>query len=109
MVAAARAAGASPARLLAAHLLPALGPLLAVTASLRFADTVLLESALSFLGLGSPPPAVSLGGIVASGRESLADAWWVPAMPGFLIALIVVSLRSFVARLLSLSEGSSVS
>jgi len=92
--AAARAAGAAPLRVLARHLLPQLVPALAVGAALRFADTVLLESAISLLGLGAPPPAVSLGGIMASGRESLAGGWWLTALPGLLLAVLVLSLRS---------------
>ncbi len=92
--AAARAAGAAPLRVLARHLLPQLVPALAVGAALRFADTVLLESAISLLGLGAPPPAVSLGGIMASGRESLAGGWWLTVLPGLLLAVLVLSLRS---------------
>jgi peptide/nickel transport system permease protein len=92
--AAARAAGATPVRFVARHLLPQIAPALAVGAALRFADTVLLESAIALLGLGAPPPAVSLGGIMASGRESLAGGWWLTALPGLLLALIVLALRS---------------
>ncbi|HEV8199996.1 MAG TPA: ABC transporter permease [Candidatus Polarisedimenticolia bacterium] len=92
--AAAQAAGAAPLRVLARHLLPQLVPALAVGAALRFADTVLLESAVSLLGLGAPPPAVSLGGIMASGRESLAGGWWLTALPGLLLAVLVLALRA---------------
>ncbi|MGH9798319.1 MAG: ABC transporter permease, partial [Candidatus Polarisedimenticolia bacterium] len=66
---AARAAGASAPRLLLRHLAPQIAPLLVVFAALRFADTIVLESALALLGLGAPPPAVSLGDVLASGRE----------------------------------------
>src|SRR5439155_15218410 len=55
---AARAAGSSTPRLVLRHLVPQIAPLLVVFAALRFADTIVLESALSFLGLGAPPPAV---------------------------------------------------
>ena len=105
---AARAAGCSPARLVVRHLLPALEPAVAVTAALRFADTIRLEAALSFLGVGSPPPAVSLGAIVASGRGVLADAWWVAAWPGIAIAVLVLAVRSAVARPARLAEPPSV-
>ena len=91
---AARASGASPARVALVHLLPQIAPLLAVNTALRFADTILLESALSLVGLGAPPPAVSLGSIMASGRDALAEAWWVAAWPGLLIATSVLALRS---------------
>jgi peptide/nickel transport system permease protein len=90
------------------HLLPALEPAVAVTAALRFADTIRLEAALSFLGVGSPPPAVSLGAIVASGRGVLADAWWVAAWPGIAIAVLVLAVRSAVARPARLAEPPSV-
>jgi len=107
-VLAARAAGCSPARLVVRHLLPALEPMVAVTAALRFADTIRLEAALSFLGVGSPPPAVSLGAIVASGRGVLGDAWWVAAWPGIAIAVLVLAVRSAVARPARLAEPPSV-
>ena len=105
---AARAAGCSPARLVVRHILPALEPAIAVTAALRFADTIRLEAALSFLGVGSPPPAVSLGAIVASGRGVLGEAWWVAAWPGLAIAALVLAVRSAVSRPSSLAEPPSV-
>ncbi len=97
LAAAARSVGASPVRTLARHLLPQLAPVVAVTLALRFADVVLLESALSFLGLGAPPPAVSLGGMLAAGHDLLGQAWWVTILPGSLIGLLVLALRSAAA------------
>lgn len=91
---AARAAGARPWWTLVRHLLPQIAPILIVGAVLRFADTVLLESAISLLGLGSPPPAVSLGGIMASGRDALAQAWWIATTPGLLLAALILALRA---------------
>jgi peptide/nickel transport system permease protein len=108
LVLAAQAAGAAPARQLFVHLLPQLGPLLVASAALRFADTVLLESALALLGLGSPPPAVSLGDILASGRESFGQAWWVTLWPGLLIAGIVLTLRSATADLFRSPDPASL-
>jgi peptide/nickel transport system permease protein len=105
---AARAAGTSGPRLVLRHLLPQIGPIVAVFAALRFADTVVLESGLSFLGLGAPPPAVSLGDLIASGRESLAEAWWVAAAPGLLITAIVLSLRATAGGLLRLEDPPSL-
>jgi peptide/nickel transport system permease protein len=107
-VLAARAAGCSPPRLVVRHLLPAMTPVVAVTAALRFSDTIRLEAALSFLGVGSPPPAVSLGAIVASGRGVLADAWWVALWPGLAIAVLVLAVRSMVSRPARLAEPPSV-
>lgn len=105
---AARASGFAPPRVVVLHLVPQIGPLIAVTASLRFADTLLLESALAFLGLASPAPAVSLGGIIASGREALADAWWIVACPGVLISAIVMAMRSTVAGLFRIPDPPSL-
>ena len=105
---AARAVGPSFPRLLVGHLLPQIAPVIAVTAVLRFADTILLESGLAFLGLGSPPPAVSLGGMIAAGREALSEAWWVAAWPGLAIAALVVALRSMTAGLLRVNDPPSL-
>lgn len=104
---AARALGASPLRVAALHLVPRMVPLLAVTAALRFADTVLLESALAFLGLGSPPPSVSLGGMIAAGREALAEAWWAAALPGAALAGMALAVRAAAAGILRGSEPPS--
>ena len=109
MVLAARAAGASPLRLLAAHMVPSLAPILAVTASLRFADTVLLESALAFLGIATPASAVSLGAVISSARDGLGEASWVVAAPGLLITVLVITVRSTVASLFRLPDPPSVS
>lgn len=105
---AALASGCAPPRLILRHLMPQIGPLIAVTASLRFADTILLESALAFLGLGAPPPAVSLGGIIASGREVVAEAWWIVAWPGILISAVVLILRSALAGLFRIPDPPSL-
>ena len=108
MAAAARASGASPARVALLHLLPQISPLLAVNTALRFADTILLESALALIGLGAPPPAVSLGGIMASGRDALAEAWWIAAWPGLLIVASVLALRSTAVSSLRTADPPSV-
>jgi len=105
---AARAAGGSTLRLIVRHLVPQIAPVLVVFAALRFADTIVLESALSFLGLGAPPPAVSLGDVLASGREALHEAWWVSAAPGLLIAAIVVLARSTARGLFRLEDPPSL-
>lgn len=105
---AARALGASAGRTFLRHLVPQIIPLLVVSATLRFADTVLLESALSLLGLGSPPPAVSLGSVMASGRSVLAEAWWVSACPGLLLCATLLALRSGAAELSRISDPPSL-
>jgi peptide/nickel transport system permease protein len=104
---AARAAGAGPVRTLLFHLVPAILPALAVAASLRFADTILLEAAVAVLGLGAPPPAVSLGDIMASGRAAAMD-WWLIAVPGLLLAALVLALRSAATSLDRLLDPPSI-
>jgi peptide/nickel transport system permease protein len=91
-VRAARAAGVPPLRLALFHVLPvAMTPLL-VEGPLRVGETILLEAALSFLGLGVPAPDPSWGNLVADGRNSLMDAWWISTFPGIAIAITVVAL-----------------
>ena len=68
-----------------------MAPLL-VEGSLRVANTILLESSLSFLGQGVPPPTASWGNIIADGRDSLLDAWWISTLPGIAIAATVIAL-----------------
>ena len=91
-VQAARSAGAPGWRVALVHLLPgAMAPLL-VEGALRVANTILLESSLSFLGKGVPPPTASWGNIIADGRDSLLDAWWISTLPGLAIAATVIAL-----------------
>nr|WSY48844.1 ABC transporter permease [Streptomyces sp. NBC_00886] len=72
------------------HVLPALIVPLTVTTTLAFPGKILLESALSFLGLGVQPPQTSLGQLVGDGRDYLATAWWIAIVPG--VVIFVVSL-----------------
>ncbi len=92
-VSAARAAGARPLRLVTRHLLPAVMVPITVESTLRVGDTILLEAALSFLGLGVPAPTPSWGNLVADGRDSLLDAWWIATLPGLAIAATVIALN----------------
>lgn len=91
---AARATGANPLRVSCLHLLPAALVPVSIEATLRVGDTILLEAALSFLGLGVPPPTPSWGGLVAEGRSSLLDAWWISTLPGLAIAATVIALSA---------------
>ncbi len=87
---AAVAAGRSPAGVLMRHLLPnALTPLL-VDASLRLGGSILVESALSFLGFGVLPPQASWGSMIADGQDHLTSAWWIAAFPGLMVAATVL-------------------
>jgi peptide/nickel transport system permease protein len=90
---AALASGVGRTRLLSRHLLPnAVGPVL-VAATLNVGALILLESYLSFLGLGVQPPAPSWGGMVFDGRVVLLQAWWVAAFPAVAITLAVVAVN----------------
>lgn len=90
-VEAARALGASDARILARHLLPNLaGPLLVFT-TLSMAGNILLESALSFLGVGIQPPLPSWGNMIQEGMAFTGIAPWIAVFPGLVIVLTVVS------------------
>jgi peptide/nickel transport system permease protein len=73
------------------HLLPNIVPTLLVLASLQVGLAIIAEGSLSFLGLGVPPPAPSWGGMLSDGRENIADAWWLPTMPGIALSLVVLS------------------
>jgi peptide/nickel transport system permease protein len=92
-VSAARAAGAPPLRIVTRHLLPAVVVPITVESTLRVGDTILLEATLSFLGLGVPPPVPSWGNLVADGRDSLLDAWWIATLPGLAIAATIIALH----------------
>ena len=94
-VALARVSGASTPRILLVHILPGVTNTLIVLATLQVGFVILVESTLSFLGAGVPPPTPAWGSMVAEGRDFLAGAWWVSTMPGFSILLTVTSLNLF--------------
>jgi peptide/nickel transport system permease protein len=90
-VPAAIALGASSARVLARHVLPnAIGPAVVAT-TLGVGNAILLESGLSFLGLGIQPPAPSWGNMIAGGRDLLVVAPWVALAPGLALVLTVLA------------------
>ncbi|HKA23759.1 MAG TPA: ABC transporter permease [Candidatus Eisenbacteria bacterium] len=92
-VEAARALGANDSVILARHLVPNLvGPLL-VFGTLSMAGNILLESALSFLGVGIQAPTPSWGNMIQEGMAFYSVAWWVVLFPGIAILLTVVSLN----------------
>ncbi len=74
------------------HLLRALFAPLGVLLTLAFPAKILIESALSFLGLGIRPPQTSLGQMVGIGREYLATAWWIAVVPGVVIFAMSVAI-----------------
>jgi peptide/nickel transport system permease protein len=87
-VEASRALGASPAWIAFRHVLPNIASPLIVLATLNFPSILLLESSLSFLGIGVQPPTASLGRMVGDGRDHLVLAWWVAVAPAFVIVVI---------------------
>lgn len=86
--------GAPPWRIYSRHILPGAMGVLLVNATLNFPETLLLESTLSFLGLGVQPPDASLGTIMSYGRDHLINAWWIAVVPG-----IVVTVTTMLAAL----------
>jgi len=89
----ARAAGARGARILWWHILPNVMTAAIVVATLELARVVILESALSFLGLGVQPPDASWGRMLADGRGYIASAWWLSTFPGIAIVLVVLGVN----------------
>lgn len=89
-VLAARGLGLPPWRVAWRHLLPHLLPMVLVAAALRVGNMILLESFLSFLGLGVQEPTISWGAMIEQGRRHLLDAWWLTAFPGAAIGLTVI-------------------
>lgn len=90
---AAKAIGVKDMRILFQHLLPNLiGPVI-VLMTLNVANNILLESSLTFLGLGVDPVIPSWGGMLAEGRTYLQTAWWVSVFPGLAILLTVLGLN----------------
>ncbi len=90
---AARVAGVTDLRLMLRHILPnCMGPLL-VQFSFTFAYAILAESALSFIGVGPPPPAPSWGNIIAEGRDYTIEAWWIMLFPGIAISLAALGMN----------------
>ncbi len=88
---AARTIGASDFRLIFRHIIPnALSPVF-VAATFGIAGAILVESGLSFLGLGVQPPEPSWGNILTSGKDNITVAWWLSLFPGFAILITVLS------------------
>ncbi|MGH6709144.1 MAG: ABC transporter permease, partial [Bradyrhizobium sp.] len=77
------------------HLLPQIVPILTVVATLQVAQMILQEAALSFLGLGLPPPAPTWGNILAEGRDRMFGAPWIANSAGVAIIMIVFGINMF--------------
>ncbi|MBS7700944.1 MULTISPECIES: ABC transporter permease [unclassified Chelatococcus] len=89
------ALGARSGRVILKHLLPNIVAALVVQATLNFPGTILLETSLSFLGLGVQPPGTSLGLMLGEGRRYLLNAWWIAVFPGCAIFLTTLAMSLF--------------
>jgi peptide/nickel transport system permease protein len=90
---AARVSGVRGVKLVMRHILPGVGPALAVAASLDIGYVILTVAGLSFIGLGSPAPAAELGAMTAQSMSYILTAWWLPIFPA-----LVATLLAFVAN-----------
>jgi len=87
--------GMSDARIIFKHMLPnSMAPVIVLT-TLEIPKAIIVESSLSFLGLGVPPPAPSWGSIMSSGRAYIMEAPWVSIFPGLVMALAVLGFNLF--------------
>jgi peptide/nickel transport system permease protein len=90
---AARAMGQHPLAVLWRHLLPNAWTPVVIRATLLIGEIILLESSLSFLGLGIQPPTPSWGNLIAEGHDVLVQAWWIATFPGAAIAVTVIAFN----------------
>lgn len=98
-VVACRSLGGSNLRIIVRHVLPNVVPSLVILCALEIGRMMLLESALSFLGLGIRPPNPSWGSMLSEGRAYVASAWWLATFPGLAVSLTVLSLNIVADRL----------
>jgi peptide/nickel transport system permease protein len=93
LVTAARCIGARDVRIMARHVFPNSVTPLSVVGTQQVAAMILAEAALSYLGLGVPPPTPSWGGMVVDGRNYIASAWWISTIPGITIMFVVLGIN----------------
>ena len=94
-VQAAIATGATTGRIIMRHVLPNVASSITVLATFEVARTVILESALSYLGLGVPPTVPTWGTMLADGRQYLEGAWWMGTFPGLAVSFTVLGVNLF--------------
>jgi peptide/nickel transport system permease protein len=85
--------GAGGGRIIFRHILPNVMAPLLVSVTFVFAYAILAEAALSFLGIGPPPPHPSWGNIIAEGRDYSVEAWWIMLFPGLAISLAALGMN----------------
>ena len=90
---AARALGARRRRIVLRHLLPNVMGQVIIVGTLELANVIILEAALSFLGVGIRPPQVSWGAMLADGRDYLTVAWWMATLPGVAITATILGVN----------------
>lgn len=89
----ARVTGQSAFRIMYFHLLPNIAGTIVVVATLQFGYVIVLESTLSFLGVGLPRPTPAWGLMVSDGRDLIASAWWVALFPGAILTVSVLGIN----------------
>ncbi|MBW6494868.1 MAG: ABC transporter permease [Burkholderiaceae bacterium] len=94
-VEATRALGGSNTRIIWRHIAPNTLSTLIVLATFIFAEAIIIEAALSFLGAGVPPPGPSWGNILSDGKNYIFQAWWMIFFPGITIILAIIGLNLF--------------
>ncbi|MCV0425075.1 MAG: ABC transporter permease [Roseibium sp.] len=87
-----RLLGVGTLRVYLRHILPNILAALIVQVSINFPETVILETSMSFLGVGIQPPNTSLGNLLSYGRDYLLNAWWIAGLPGLTIFLTTLSM-----------------
>jgi len=88
-----KALGGSNGRIIFRHLFPNVVPPIIVIVTLEMARMIIMEAALSFLGLGIQPPTPTWGGMLADGRVYLVTSWWLATFPGLVIMLVVLGIN----------------
>ncbi len=92
-IALAQVAGVSKTRIMMRHILPNVASSLIVLGTLQVGIVIIMESSLSFLGVGVPPPTPDWGSMIAEGRSYVVTAWWLSVVPGVTIVSTVLSFN----------------
>jgi peptide/nickel transport system permease protein len=90
---AARVMGASNNRIIWRHILPNITTPLLVTATLQVAQFIIAEASISFLGFGVQPPTPAWGSMISDGFANIFSSWWMIAVPGLALALVVLAVN----------------